>query len=58
MNQDYDLKLSHVSVSYGSVEALKDVSFEVKKNDFIGIIGPNDKRSHYRVITIQGLQNN
>ena len=41
MNQDYDLKLSHVSVSYGSVEALKDVSFEVKKNDFIGIIGPN-----------------
>jgi zinc transport system ATP-binding protein len=41
MDKDFDLKLSHVSVSYGSVEALKDVSFEVKKNDFIGIIGPN-----------------
>lgn len=41
MENDYDLKLENVSVSYGSVEALKDISFEVKHHDFIGIIGPN-----------------
>lgn len=40
MAQDYDLKLSHVSVSYGPVEALKDISFEVKKTILLVLLGP------------------
>jgi len=41
MEVSYDIKLDQVSVRYDSVEALKNISFEVKQNDFIGIIGPN-----------------
>jgi zinc transport system ATP-binding protein len=41
MNQQVDVRLEDVSVSYGAVKALENISFEVKNNDFIGIIGPN-----------------
>ncbi|MBN2796563.1 MAG: ABC transporter ATP-binding protein [Clostridia bacterium] len=41
MDSQYDLRLENVSVYYGSVKALEDITFEVKNNDFIGIIGPN-----------------
>jgi iron complex transport system ATP-binding protein len=32
---------SNVSSGYGNLEILKDVSFEIEKGDFTGIIGPN-----------------
>ena len=32
---------NHLSFSYGSLSVLKDVSFEVARVEFIGIIGPN-----------------
>ncbi|MDY6985264.1 MAG: ABC transporter ATP-binding protein [Candidatus Thermoplasmatota archaeon] len=35
------LEVLGVSVSYGSREVLKDVSFEVKENEVLGVIGPN-----------------
>ncbi len=35
------LEVRGVSVSYGSREALKDVSFEVRENEVLGVIGPN-----------------
>lgn len=41
MEKRIDLRLEDVSVSYGSVEALQNISFDVMHNDFIGIIGPN-----------------
>ncbi len=36
-----DIKFEHVTIAYGNVVAIEDISFEIKKNDFIGIIGPN-----------------
>ena len=33
--------LDHVSVHFGGLEALKDVSFEVSKSEIVGLIGPN-----------------
>lgn len=35
------IKFKNLSFSYGSVAVLKDVSVDVKKGEYIGIIGPN-----------------
>lgn len=37
----YDIETKNLSVNYGSVCALKDINLKVKKNEFLGIIGPN-----------------
>jgi|SRR5690554_1785974 len=31
----------NISLSYGKLEVLKDVSFNIKENDFLAIVGPN-----------------
>ena len=35
------VEIDHLTVKYPDVKALDDVSFSVKKGDFLGIIGPN-----------------
>ena len=35
------VEISNLTVTYTDVKALDDVSFVVKKGDFLGIIGPN-----------------
>lgn len=35
------IKVQNISKSYKSVEALKDISFEVKKGELFGLIGPD-----------------
>lgn len=40
-NTDSSLRVVDVSKSYGNVEALKNVSFEVEKNEILGIVGDN-----------------
>ena len=35
------VEIEHLTVQYPDVKALDDVSFKVKKGDFLGIIGPN-----------------
>ncbi len=40
-NESPFLKVSNVSFSYPNYTVLKDVSFSVKKGDFVAIIGPN-----------------
>ena len=35
------IEVSHVSKSYGKVQALRDVSFSVKQGELFGLIGPN-----------------
>jgi branched-chain amino acid transport system ATP-binding protein len=35
------LKLEHISLSFGGVQALSDVSFNVHNNEILAIIGPN-----------------
>lgn len=38
MNQ---VKVSHISKSFGSTQAVKDVSFEVGRGEIFGLLGPN-----------------
>ena len=47
------LKVANVSKSFGGLQALKDVSFEVGENQIIGLIGPNGsgKSTAFNVIT-------
>ncbi|MFP4020924.1 MAG: metal ABC transporter ATP-binding protein [Halanaerobium sp.] len=37
----YAVELNHISVKYGKLEALKDISIQVEEGSFLGIIGPN-----------------
>ncbi|MDI3533826.1 MAG: zinc transport system ATP-binding protein [Thermosediminibacterales bacterium] len=37
----YDLELKNVNVYYDKVCALKNINLQVKKSEFLGIIGPN-----------------
>ena len=41
MNNRLILELNDISVNYGEVTALEDVSLSVSEHDFLGIIGPN-----------------
>jgi ABC-type branched-subunit amino acid transport system ATPase component len=35
------LRISGLSVSYGGLRALEDVSLEVNEGEFVAIVGPN-----------------
>lgn len=47
------INASHLSKSFGSTVALKDVSFEVKKGEVLGFLGPNGagKTTAMRILT-------
>lgn len=55
MFDDIDVRFDNVSVSYGEVKALDTISFDVKKQDFIGIIGPNGGGKSTLVKALLGL---
>lgn len=41
INSEAALKLDKLSVTYGSVQAVKDVDLEIKSGTIVGLIGPN-----------------
>jgi branched-chain amino acid transport system ATP-binding protein len=47
------LRLDHVSVSYGGLHALQEVSIEVKAGEFVAVVGPNGagKTTLFRAIS-------
>jgi len=47
------ISCSHISKAYGTVQALTDISFEVKKGEIFGIIGPDGagKTTLFRTLT-------
>jgi len=47
------ISLKNISKSYKNIEALKDISFEVKKGELFGLIGPDGagKTSLFRILT-------
>ncbi len=47
------IKIDHITKKYDDIEALKDVSFEVKKGQLYGLIGPDGagKTSLFRILT-------
>jgi multiple sugar transport system ATP-binding protein len=50
------LVLSHVYKNYGKVEAVKDVSFEVKDKEFVSIVGPSGCGKSSTLRMIAGLE--
>ena len=49
------VKLEHIGFTYNESWVLKDVSFEVDKGDFIGIIGPNGSGKTTLLKVIDGI---
>jgi ABC-type Mn2+/Zn2+ transport system ATPase subunit len=49
------IRIHNLEVKYDQVTALKDVTFEIKENEFLGIIGPNGGGKTTLVKAILGL---
>lgn len=49
------LEVSHVTVSFGGVHALQDVSFKVEDGEFLSLIGPNGAGKTTMLRTITGM---
>ncbi len=47
------IQLNNISLNYGEVSALKDISFEVERGEIFGLIGPDGagKTSLFRILT-------
>src|SRR5690554_2114035 len=52
---DTPVKIEGLSVYYGQIPAVTDVSLEVKKGDYLGIIGPNGSGKTTLLKTMLGL---
>ena len=49
------LKIENLSISYGAIEAVKDVSFEVNEGEVVTLIGANGAGKTSILRTISGL---
>ncbi len=49
------LEASHVSISYGSLEAVSDASFTLYQGDFVALIGPNGSGKTTLIKALLGL---
>lgn len=49
------LKVEHVSGGYNGVDVLKDVSFEVRKGEILGMLGPNGSGKSTLLKMISGI---
>ena len=49
------LRVSEVSKNFGGLEALNDVSFQVREKEFFGLIGPNGAGKSVMVNVISGM---
>ena len=51
------IEINHLTKHYGDIEALNDVSFEVKRGDFFAFLGPNGAGKTTMINAITGLSN-
>ena len=51
------ISINHVSKYYGAMQALKDISFDVKRGDFFGFLGPNGAGKTTTINVVTGLCN-
>jgi len=49
------LKVEHLSISYGSFKAVKDVSFNVRGGEIFGLLGPNGAGKTSTLSAVEGL---
>lgn len=54
--EDVAIEVQHLHKKYGSIEAVNDVSFSVKKGEIFGVIGPNGAGKTTTVECISGLR--
>ena len=52
---DVILKAEHINVYYGSIHAIKDVSFEVREGEIVTLIGANGAGKSTTLNTVTGL---
>src|ERR1700760_3596016 len=49
------LTVENLNVSYGAFQAVKDVSFDVRKGEIFGLLGPNGAGKTSTLSAIEGL---
>jgi zinc transport system ATP-binding protein len=49
------IQIKNLSVKYGEIEALSDVSFDIISGDYVGIVGPNGSGKSTLIKSILGL---
>ncbi len=52
---DIMLKVNDINVYYGSIHAIKDISFEVRKGEIVTLVGANGAGKSTTLQTISGL---
>jgi branched-chain amino acid transport system ATP-binding protein len=55
VTNEVQLKVEHISMAFGGVQALMDVSLEVKKGEIFSVIGPNGAGKTVLLNCINGL---
>ncbi|MBW6487041.1 MAG: ABC transporter ATP-binding protein [Syntrophobacterales bacterium] len=55
LTDDFQLKVDNISIAFGGVQALSDISFGVKKGEIFSIIGPNGAGKTVLLNCINGL---
>ena len=55
MNDNALLKIDHITVSYGAIKALKDISLSVNEGEIVTLIGANGAGKSTTLRTISGL---
>jgi ABC-2 type transport system ATP-binding protein len=51
-----NIELEHLAKNYGSLKAVKDVSFDVFEGEIFGLLGPNGAGKTTTVKCLQGLR--
>ena len=51
------MKVDNLRMEFGGLVAVKDVSFEIKEGEFVGLIGPNGCGKSTTFNCISGLLN-
>src|ERR1700761_5485744 len=55
LQQENILKVTGLSVNYGTFNAVKDVSFDVRSGEIFGLLGPNGAGKTSTLSAIEGL---